>query len=220
MTIKSLFKENILFFAGYFLILIFALFILFANSKEAGFVLLNPYHTKFLDYIFQGITLLGDGFFSIAFCVVLLFVRKKYVSLLVFMSFASSGIAAQVLKYFITEARPAIFLEHSNYPYFIENVTLHNYHSFPSGHTATIFALISIVAFVSKNKLTAIPLLIIGALVGYSRMYLGQHFMVDVTIGSLTGILFAIICWILFYPFYQKMQKKKPVISHRRKIRK
>ena len=209
MTIKSLFKENILFFAGYFLLLIFALFILLANSKEAGFVLLNPYHTKFLDYIFQGLTLLGDGFFSIAFCVVLLFVRKKYVSLLVFMSFASSGIAAQVLKYFITEARPAIFLEHSNYPYFIENVTLHNYHSFPSGHTATIFALISIVAFVSKNKLSAIPLLIIGALVGYSRMYLGQHFMVDVTIGSLTGILFAIICWILFYPFYQKMQQKK-----------
>jgi len=209
MTIKSLFKENILFFAGYFLLLIFALFILFANSKGAGFVLLNPYHTIFLDYIFQGLTLLGDGFFSIAFCVVLLFVRKKYVSLLVFMSFASSGIAAQVLKYFITEARPAVFLEHSNYPYFIENVTLHNYHSFPSGHTATIFALISIVAFVSKNKLSAIPLLIIGALVGYSRMYLGQHFMVDVTIGSLTGILFAIICWILFYPFYQKMQQKK-----------
>jgi membrane-associated phospholipid phosphatase len=68
--------------------------------------------------------------------------------------------------------------------------------------------LISIVAFVSQNKLSAVPLLIIGALVGYSRMYLGQHFMVDVTIGSLTGILFAIISWILLYPFYQKRNKK------------
>jgi membrane-associated phospholipid phosphatase len=208
MTIKPLFKENILFFTGYLLLLIFALFVLFANSKAAGFVLLNPYHTPFLDFAFQGITLLGDGLFSIAFCVVLLLVRKRYVSLLVFISYASSGIAAQVLKYFISEPRPAIFLEHSNYPYFIENVTLHNYHSFPSGHTATIFALISIVAFVSQNKLSAVPLLIIGALVGYSRMYLGQHFMVDVTIGSLTGILFALISWILLYPFYQKRNKK------------
>ncbi|MGN6339783.1 MAG: phosphatase PAP2 family protein [Ginsengibacter sp.] len=208
MTIKTLFKENTVFFAGYLLLLFFALFILFANSKAAGFVLLNPYHTRFLDFAFQGITLLGDGLFSIAFCVVLLLIRKKYVSLLVFISYASSGIAAQVLKYFISEPRPAIFLEHSNYHYFIENVTLHNYHSFPSGHSATIFALISIVAFASKNKLSAIPLLIIGALVGYSRMYLGQHFMVDVTIGSLTGILFAIISWILLYPFYQKRNKK------------
>jgi membrane-associated phospholipid phosphatase len=208
MTIKTLFKENTVFFAGYLLLLFFALFILFANSKAAGFVLLNPYHTPFLDFAFQGITLLGDGLFSIAFCLVLLLVREKYVSLLVFISYASSGIAAQVLKYFISEPRPAIFLEHSNYPYFIENVTLHNYHSFPSGHTATIFALISIVAFVSQNKLSAVPLLIIGALVGYSRMYLGQHFMVDVTVGSLTGILFAIISWILLYPFYQKRHKK------------
>lgn len=210
MTIKSVYKENRSFFLTYFLILVIAFFIMFAHSKADGFVLINFYHTSFLDFAFEGITLLGDGFFSVAFCLVLLLVKKRYLSFMIFISFATSGIAAQVLKAFISEARPALLLERSNYPYFIENVTLHNYHSFPSGHSATIFALVSIIAFANRDKKYAIPLLLLGALVGYSRMYLGQHFMVDVTVGSLIGVIFSIISWMVFYSFYEKLRQKKP----------
>jgi membrane-associated phospholipid phosphatase len=209
MNVKSIYKENLTFFLAYFLLIAIALFILFAHSKESGFILLNFYHTPFLDFAFQGITLLGDGIFSVVFCLVLLVVKKRYLSFMVFISFASSGIVAQVLKHFISEARPAIFLEKTNYPYFIENVTLHNFHSFPSGHTTSIFALVSILAFATKEKKYAIPLVLLGALVGYSRMYLGQHFMVDVTVGSLIGILFSIISWMGFQSFYLRLQGKK-----------
>lgn len=211
MIVKSIYKENRTFFLAYFLLMAIALFILLAHSKESGFILLNFYHTPFLDFAFQGITLLGDGIFSVVFCLALLVVKKRYLSFMIFVSFASSGIAAQVLKYFISEARPAIFLEKTNYPYFIDNVTLHNFHSFPSGHTTSIFALVSIIAFASKDKKYAIPLVLLGALVGYSRMYLGQHFMVDVTVGSLIGILFSIISWIFFQSFYTRLRgKNKP----------
>lgn len=209
MTIQSVYKENRSFFLAYFLILAIALFILFNYSKTDGFILLNFYHTPFLDFVFEGITLLGDGIFSILFCLALLLVRKRYLSFMAFISFATSGIVAQVLKYFISEARPAIFLEKINYPYFIENVTLHNFHSFPSGHSTSIFALVSIITFASKDKKYAIPLLLLGALVGYSRMYLGQHFMVDVTVGSLIGVLFSIISWISFQSFYEELKKNK-----------
>lgn len=208
MTIQSVYKENRLFFIGYFLILAFALFILFDYSKADGFILLNFYHAPFLDFVFEGITYLGDGIFSIAFCVALLLVKKKYLSFIIFICFATSGIAAQVLKAFISEARPALFLQNTNYPYFIENVTLHNFHSFPSGHSTSIFALVSIIAFVSKDKKYAIPLLLLGLLVGYSRMYLGQHFMIDVFAGSLIGVLFSLLSWIIFQSFYQKLKNK------------
>jgi membrane-associated phospholipid phosphatase len=210
MTIQSVYKENRSFFLAYFLILALAFFIIFAHSKADGFILLNYYHTPFLDFTFEGITLLGDGFFSVAFCLVLFLVKKRYLSFIIFISFATSGIAAQVLKAFISEARPALLLEKSGYPYFIENVTLHNFHSFPSGHSATIFALVSIIAFANRDKKYAIPLLLLGALVGYSRMYLGQHFMVDVTVGSLIGIIFSIISWMIFYSFYERLRQKKP----------
>ena len=196
MTIKSVYKQNQTFFLGYFFLLIIAIFLLAIDTKEEAFILLNPYHRDFLNYFFIGVTYLGNGFFTIIICLILLLFRKRFLSFLIFVSFATSGIAAQVLKAFISEPRPAIFLKNSNYPYFIDGVTLHNFHSFPSGHTVTAFALATILAFAIKDKKYSIPLLLIGALVGYSRIYLGQHFLFDVAIGSFIGVCFSIICWI------------------------
>lgn len=214
MALKSVYKENESFFLGYFFLLLIAGIILIVDTKEAGFIILNPYHTRFLDFVFEGVTLLGDGLFAVAFCVVLLFVKKRYLSFMVFLSFATSGILTQVIKDFVSEARPALFLQKTQYPYFIDHVTLHNFHSFPSGHATSAFALVSIIAFAVKDKEYAIPLLGLGALVGYSRVYLGQHFLLDVTVGSFIGILFSIICWISFQSFYEDLKKNKPTGFH------
>jgi membrane-associated phospholipid phosphatase len=118
-----------------------------------------------------------------------------------------SLIFAQILKYFIVEARPAFYLEKMNYPYFIDEVTLHNYHSFPSGHTASIFALAAVLAFFIKNKTYSIIFLIVAALVGYSRIYLGQHFMDDVLAGSVIGVFSSIICWLYFANLFRRILK-------------
>ncbi len=209
MTLQSVYKQNQSFFLGYFFLLVIVVFILLTNNKEAGFVLLNPYHSDFLNFVFEGITLLGDGFFSVAFCLALLLAKKRHLSFIVFVSFATSGIFAQVLKDFISEARPALFLQKTNYPYFIDHVTLHNFHSFPSGHSTSAFALVSIIAFAVKDKKYAIPLLMLGALVGYSRIYLGQHFLLDVSVGSFIGVLFSIICWVGFQKFYKILNEKQ-----------
>ncbi len=198
MTLKSVYKQNQTFFLGYFFLLIIAIFLLTTDTKKAAFILLNPYHNGFLNYFFIGVTYLGNGFFPIIICLILLLFKKRFLSFMVFVSFATSGIAAQVLKAFISEARPAMLLKNSDYPYFIDHVTLHNFHSFPSGHTATAFALATILAIGIKNKKFSIPLLLFGALVGYSRIYLGQHFLFDVAVGSLIGVFFSILCWILF----------------------
>ena len=71
---------------------------------------------------------------------------------MVLSSYTVSGIIAQVLKYYILEARPAVFLKDTAYKYFIENVTLHNLHAFPSGHTASAFAMAAVLSFDAKNK--------------------------------------------------------------------
>jgi len=206
MTLKSVYKENQYFFLGYFFLLIIAVIILLADTKAAGFILLNPYHSAFLNFVFEGITLLGDGIFTVAFCVVLLFLKRRYLSFMIFLSFATSGILTQVIKDFVSEARPALFLQKTNYPYFIDHVTLHNFHSFPSGHSTSAFALVSIIAFAVKDKKYALPLLALAALVGYSRIYLGQHFLLDVTVGSVIGVLFSIISWMSFQSFYDDLK--------------
>jgi len=210
-ALKTVYKQNQTFFLGYFFLFIIAIFLLAIQTKKAVFILLNPYHSDFLNYFFIGLTYLGNGFFPIIICLILFLFKKPFLSFMVFVTFATSGIAAQVLKAFIYEARPAMLLKNTDYPFFIDNVTLHNFHSFPSGHTATAFALATILVIGIKNKKFSVPLLFFGALVGYSRIYLGQHFLLDVAAGSLIGVFFSILCWIVFNkmePAFTKVKLK------------
>jgi len=207
MALKSLYQQNKTFFNAYFFLMAIAVFLLIYFSKADGFIVMNPLHSGFLDQIFIYTTYLGDGIFIIAVAIILFFSKRKFLSLMILSSYLLSGIIAQILKYFIVEARPAFYLEKMNYPYFIDEVTLHNYHSFPSGHTASIFALAAVLAFFIKNKTYSIIFLIVAALVGYSRIYLGQHFMDDVLAGSVIGVFSSIICWLYFANLFRRILK-------------
>lgn len=203
----TLYKHNRYFFLSYLILLILGIFILITYSKTEGFILMNPWHPKLLDYFFMVFTYFGDGLFVIALALILFFIKKRFLSLMVLSSYALSGIIAQVLKFFIDEARPAYYLAKSNYPYFIDGVTLHNLHSFPSGHATSAFALAATLGFAVKNKNYSILFLLMAALAGYSRIYLGQHFMNDVLAGSIIGMLSAIFCWIYLEKFLKRILK-------------
>ena len=60
--------------------------------------------------------------------------------------------------------------------------------SFPSGHTVTAFALTFFVASTVLSFKTGWWFCILAILVGFSRIYLGQHYMIDVYVGSMIGI--------------------------------
>jgi len=213
MSLSSLVKANRFFFIGFFLFVIFCCYILLFYSKADGFYLLNPYHSDFTDFIFIYLTYLGDGFFCIGIGLLLLFFRKRFLGLMVLSSYAVSGIIAQVLKYYIIEARPAVFLEHTSYKYFIENVTLHNFHAFPSGHSASAFAMAAVLSFALKNKKYSVLFLAGAVIVGYSRIYLAQHFPDDVLAGALIGFVSAIFCRIYFNKLFTKLTSKKKSVN-------
>lgn len=211
MKLARLYKENRLFFLGCIALIIVAAFILLFYSKADGFYLFNPYHSGFSDFIFIYLTYLGDGFFVVAIGLLLYLFKKKFLSLMVLSSYAISGIIAQVLKYFILEARPAVYLKNSSYKYFIDGVTLHNYHAFPSGHTTSAFAMAAVLSFSLKDKNYSMIFLAVATLVGYSRIYLAQHFMDDVLAGAIIGLLSAIICWIFLEKLFNRLLYKKTI---------
>lgn len=215
MPLSSLFKANRFFFIGFFLFVIICCFTLLFFSKADGFFLLNPYHSHFLDFIFIYLTYAGDGFFCVGIGLLLLLFRHRFLGLMVLSSYAVSGIIAQVLKYYIIEARPAVFLKDISYKYFIENVTLHNFHAFPSGHTASAFAMAAVLSFGLKNKRYSMFFLAGAVIVGYSRIYLAQHFTDDVLAGALIGFVSAIFCWIFFNKLFSTklISKKKSINS-------
>jgi membrane-associated phospholipid phosphatase len=83
-----------------------------------------------------------------------------------------------------------------------------SYHSFPSGHTVTAFSTAIIIAYWAKKKFWGFPLLLLAALVGYSRMYLSQHFFEDVTAGSTIGVVVTVV-WLWWVENRQFLKSAK-----------
>lgn len=71
--------------------------------------------------------------------------------------------------------------------------------SFPSGHTASAFLVMTLVGTFFQIPLLHFATFIWAAMVGIARVYLGVHYPTDVLAGSVLGILAAKIgMWIVF----------------------
>jgi membrane-associated phospholipid phosphatase len=83
-------------------------------------------------------------------------------------------------------------------------------HSFPSGHTASVFAAaITISLFASRKRWVSGICFLFACLTAYSRVYLGEHFVEDVWIGSLEGVVFGTICFLLQQKILYVLRKKE-----------
>jgi undecaprenyl-diphosphatase len=168
-------------------------------SKAESFISLNSFHSFSLNVFFVNYTFFGDGIFAICLCVFLFYRKQQKLALLILAAYLSSGLVTQILKNCIYAPRPRIYFEASQYLYRLDNFgnSGGGSSSFPSGHTTSAFALATVLAVHFKNKFTGIILFIAAALVGYSRVYLAQHFPVDVLVGAFIGISFATLSIVL-----------------------
>ena len=82
----------------------------------------------------------------------------------------------------------------------VDGVVLHaGFSSFPSGHTMSAFAVFSLLAFFASHSKRQIFLFVsLAILVAASRVYLIQHFVADVWMGSLLGVMLAYLIFQLF----------------------
>lgn len=90
--------------------------------------------------------------------------------------------------------RPTIEIPLQNFSYIIDDFKYARYNSFPSGHSMSAFALASAISLCIPNRYIHALLLLYALGVGFSRMYLLQHFYMDVYAGATIGLLTALIC--------------------------
>lgn len=186
-----------MYFAGLLLVLFTALIMLLMNGKAASFISLNAYHPFVLNVFFINYTFMGDGIFALCLIALLFYFKKKQQALAMLYAFLISGIAVQIIKNLVSSPRPKLFFEAGQYLHFFDGVSLANNSSFPSGHTATAFAVATVLVLVLKNKTWQPHILLSAVLVGYSRIYLAQHFLLDVIIGAVIGSVSGIAAFYL-----------------------
>ncbi len=187
-------SEYRLFFFVYALFLLAGGIVLLAYSRTVIHLEVNKFFNDGADLFFKYITHLGDGLAVLAISLFLFFVSKRY-ALLVGVSGLLAGTVAQFLKrvVFGPVARPSRFFTDLGIDlHYIQGVELRELFSFPSGHAATAFALALSLAFILRTRSWQITLLALALLTGFSRIYLSQHFMIDVYFGSMIGCLSAI----------------------------
>lgn len=110
--------------------------------------------------------------------------KKPYYLLTVVIS---SAIVSNILKYTINKPRP--FITHPA----IEKISAGGSPSFPSGHTSDAFAIATAISIAYPKWYIIIPAYAWALTVGYSRMFLGVHYLSDVVAGTIIGIGLAII---------------------------
>ncbi|WCT13938.1 phosphatase PAP2 family protein [Mucilaginibacter jinjuensis] len=183
-----------LFFIPYLIILSACLIIKLIYTREAIYFTVNSYHNTFADYLFIGATDVGDGLFML-FVVLILTLFSYRKAFLMASSFLITTVLVQIAKRLVHAPRPSVYFTDHAHIYYVNGVKLFTSNSFPSGHTVQAFTMAVVLAYLAKQKSWGFILLIAAILVGYSRMYLSEHFFEDVMAGSIIGTV-ATIIWL------------------------
>lgn len=159
-------------------------------GKENAFLLLNTDLGYFADQFFRYLTYAGDGMAWVPATILILIFRRKY-WILAFSSIIISTLIAQLSKniFFKGLPRPSLAIADPTLFHTVTGVDLHTMNSFPSGHTTTAFTLFFLACFFIHKRWVLYIGLIYALLAAYSRVYLAQHFPVDLAGGILAATI-------------------------------
>ena len=192
---------------AYLVLLMFIFGLQFIYPKLELHLLLNSYHTAIQDTFFKYYSMLAEGPLYVLALIPLLW-KKIKITIFFALCELSGGAVLQLLKHSIETERPVSAFEHYHNIILplVQGVNMHHSNSFPSGHASTFFVFCTCCAIILAYKyrlkanqdnrrkdilfnLSLLSLLIFAALGAYSRVYLSQHFISDVCVGSIIGFV-------------------------------
>ncbi|ASZ12901.1 phosphatase PAP2 family protein [Chitinophaga pendula] len=188
-------------------LLLGVLIIKFLYTKEEIYYYVNGLHFAAGDVFFPLVTELGSTTMALLVIFVLLCVsyRKGFIAATGFVF--TAGIGA-ILKQLFGAPRPKLFFEQAlREIYYVKGVTvLSNHLSFPSGHSICAFTSATLLTYLVPRKAWGVLFLLLAMLVGYSRLYMSQHFFEDVAMGASLGVFLTLfwVGWLDVQPFLQR----------------
>lgn len=190
----------------------------YPEFNQQAFFYINQQWSIIPDAIWANITFLGDGLWAMGLMSIGVFIAHSkdplgsrtlagaavYGGLLL-------GVVVQLLKRTFDLDRPSRVFSDIDFNIIGEPLS---FHSFPSGHSATIFYMVAII--LAYFGIRSVPQLIIAGLlvfaafiIAISRITTGVHFPADVLTGSLLGWLFG---WISM-AFLRDKLNSRPIVA-------
>jgi membrane-associated phospholipid phosphatase len=161
-------------------------------GKQEFFLLLNTDGGKFFDQFFAFFTHGGEeGAWIILLLVVLFILKRKDALVLLIGSVLFSTILTQGIKNFIFagEPRPTKAITDIHLIHLVPGVQVSTINTFPSGHTSSAFCVYFVFCLLIPKKWWIPVGLLYALLVAYSRIYLAQHFPLDICGGIVVAII-------------------------------
>ena len=169
-----------------------------------------------MDNFFYYITYLGDGTFAVVLLAAIMFYNVR-LGLCSGFSFLLASVITNFLKFYFFDdvMRPygvfKWFVREKLKIVDVNDVYIHN--SFPSGHATQAFAIFICLSLFAGSNLNKLLFLALALLTAFSRVYLSQHWLVDITVGSLIGTSVALLMF--YYVVHNDKLNKlnKPLIK-------
>ena len=110
--------------------------------------------------------------------------RRPWILVLLLAADVAAGVTSYALRQGIGRERPPLV-----YPEPKPLVSVPHSGAFPSGHTTAAFACATVLAWASPPL--RVPVFVLAAAIGCSRVYVGVHWPLDVLGGAVLGVLVA-----------------------------
>lgn len=170
-------------------------------SKPGLHLFMSGYHTPAADIFFRHYTSLCQ--WAPYVIGVLLVFHRFSSSLLMLLAQGVTAIIIYFAKEFYHAYRPvrwfATYMPDVQLT-LVDGVNMHTTYSFPSGHSAAFFAMFFVLSIVTPDRKWQIIYCLLAIIGCYSRVYLSQHFCLDIWAGSLIGIISVMLLLIWKFP--------------------
>jgi len=220
---RLFFKHNGVYLCIYVIILAVLGYVLLTNGKVQIHKALNTHvGNVYIGVFFKYITYLGDGLVAFFIAFIFLFINTR-VSVYILISYLGAAVVSYILKHVVYDD---VYRPHSAFEYFlheklneVEGVDVASFHSFPSGHALSAFALFFCLLFVTKQQRFKVIFFMLAFIASFSRIYLSQHWLIDVYVGSIIGVSFSLFFYAVFYhtSYFQKLNTTLPKLLSRNK---
>ncbi len=195
---NDIINQNKLFLSLFLMFFVVVIGLIFNNNHGDAVLFFAKHRTGVLNEFFIFVTKIGEGGGYIFCMILLLIIGFRTIDVLMYplLGLLVMGFSF-IAKIFFAHTRPL--------PYFralkmvdelnlIDGVYVFGGPtSFPSGHTTSGFALFALLAFFTWKKPFLVVLFFFTAvLIGISRSYLVQHFLIDILAGATLGVAIAL----------------------------